>query len=147
MDQRLRRALLSFAREEDAVAIVRAQQLHEFEPRERIVAAAGRAFGQSGGRCQDDAIRRDQRGFDPRTRHQFTERTRQLFGKAIIGPFLVHFGETPQQIGLAAADALELELVAGVRPSQANILDPGRSVAPGIARSRDYRLLRIRFER
>ena len=66
MHQRLRRPLLPFAREEDAIAIVRAQQLHEFQPAERIFAATGGAFRQSRRGGKDNAIGPHQCEFETR---------------------------------------------------------------------------------
>ena len=119
MDQRLRRALLAFAREEYAVAIIGAQQLHEFVPGERVLAIARRALGQARRGGKHNPLWCHQCEFDARTRENVSEYAAKLLRQRVVAAFLANLGETPQEIGLAATAAVDLQTIPRLGPRQA----------------------------
>ncbi len=142
MDQRLGRTLLSFPGEENPVAVVGSQQLHELQPADCIFATAGGPFRQTRRGRLHDAVGCHQRNLHTGARQYFAQWAGQPFGQAIVTALRTNFVEAPDQIGLAPPTALDTQAIFHVAVGQPDNGNLGPSISP-----RTPRRLRCSFAR
>ena len=114
VDQGLRRAPTAFAREEDAVALVGAQEADEILPDQARALVPGGAFGKAGADRADHAARGGDRALDPGAAQHLAEGSREIERLEAFPARACDRLQPPDQVVIAASGAGGADLPAGL---------------------------------